>query len=210
MSLDGTASGGVVYGVNIPPIVRRPLGRLLPVLALVAAGVACGPDPFAPVANRSTFDTSFNVWAITGSPAPYPTAYSVQSNVTLRLEPSGGFDVAFDITPGGQLQVLPVREVVASLSGARVVAVLVPGVPYEAVTSAPRSGYALDSIIDLDPGDVFVLQVASQVCAFSQSATIYAKFVVDSIFPAERRAVLSGRINPNCGFRSFADSVPEF
>lgn len=154
--------------------------------------------------------TDFTVWAITGSPAPYPTAFSVQRNTTLRLDPSGAFDIAFDILPDGKLQVLPVRSVVSSLGGGRVVGVQVATVPFAQVTEAPRTGWNSDSTIEVIVGQTFLIQVTSDECAFAQKQTIYAKFVADSIVPADRRAFLSGRINQNCGFRSFADGIPEF
>lgn len=198
--------------MHTTPIVRRPARRLLAVATLLVAGlgIGCGPDPFAPIANSPVLPTVFSVWAITGSPTPFPTAYSVQNNVTVRLEPTGTFDLAFDITPGGKLRVLPVSAVVAPISGVRVIGVQVPGIPYADITAAPRGGYNSDSIIDLDVGQAFVVQVPSQLCGFSQQPIIYAKYRVDSIVPATRRAFLSGRINPNCGFRSFADGIPRF
>lgn len=196
----------------IPTIVRRPPRRLWAVAALLVAGLGlgCGPDPFAPVASSPIVRTIFTVWAISGSPTPYPTGYSVQNNVTVRLEPTGTFDLAFDITPAGKLRVLPVSAVVAPLGGARVIGVQVPSTPYADIDAAPRSGYNADSIIELDVGQAFVVQVPSQLCGFSQQPIIYAKFNVDTIVPADRRAFLTGRINPNCGFRSFADGIPRF
>ena len=211
-SLDGSAANGVVYGVHTSTPVHRPTRRLaaLGALLLAGLGLGCGPDPFAPRATTPIRTTSFTVWAISGSPTPYPTAYSVQSNVTMRIEPSGSFDIAFDITPGGKLRVLPVKEVVSPITGVRSIGMLVPDVPYTSIEAAPRVGYALDTILELEVGDAFVVQVPSQLCDFGQQQILFAKFSVDAIVPAERRASISGRINPNCGFRSFADGVPEF
>lgn len=211
-SLDGNAVSGVVYSVNTTTPVRRPTRRLaaLGVLLAAAAGIACGPDPYAPRAESAVVRTIFTVWAISGSPAPYPTAYSVQNNVTLRLEPTGAFDLAFDITDDGKLRVLPVGKVVNPVSGSRNIGMMVPGVPYAQILSAPRSGYAPDTVLELNVGDAFVVQVPTQLCLYTSLPVIYAKFAVDTIVPADRRAFLSGRINPNCGFRSFADGVPEF
>jgi hypothetical protein len=182
------------------------------VVALLVAGfgLGCGPDPFAPTASSPIVRTIFTVWAISGSPTPFPTAYSVQNNVTVRLEPTGTFDLAFDITPAGKLRVLPVSAVVAPVAGARSIGVLVPNIPYADITAAPTSGYNTDSIIEIGVGEAFVVQVPSQLCGFSQQPIIHAKFTVDTIVPQDRRAFLSGRINPNCGFRSFGDGVPRF
>jgi hypothetical protein len=201
--------------VDNPRSAQRAIRRVSVLAALAAAlGIgslsACGPDPFAVEANTPVRLTTFTVWAITGSPAPFPTAFSVQNNVTLRLEPSGSFDIAFDITPDGKLQVLPISAVVSPVGGSRVIGVQVATVPYQQVTEAPRSGWNADSTIEVVVGQTFLVQVASELCALSGRPTIYAKFVAESILVVDRRAFLSGRINPNCGFRSFADGIPEF
>jgi len=190
-----------------PRIARR--AALLAALAS-AALVGCGPDPFAPVADGPTVDTNFQIWAMTGAPVPYPTGLAVPQRATVRLDPSGTFDLAFDITPSGLLQVLPVSKVVSPLGGARPIGVIVSPDLYANITSAPRNGWALDSIIELNVGQTFIVQVTTQFCQFEARQTIYGKFRVDSILPLERRARLSGRVNPNCGFRSFADGTPEF
>jgi hypothetical protein len=57
---------------------------------------------------------------------------------------------------------------------------------------------------------VFLVRVQTQYCQLEQSPEVYAKYIVDSIFPDERRIRLSGRVNPNCGFRSFLSGVPTF
>lgn len=193
------------------PFAHRALRRAAPVLTLaVAALVGCGPDPFAPQASGPNVDANFQIWALTGTPVPYPTAFAVPQRATVRLDPAGTFDIAFDITPSGALQVLPVSKVIASLSGSRSIGIIVSDVPYSQIESAPRSGWAVDSIVELQVGAVFILQVTTQFCQFDSRQVIYAKFRVDSILPAERRARLAGRVNPNCGFRSFADGTPEF
>jgi hypothetical protein len=201
--------------VHNPRFAQRAIRRVSVLAALGAAlGIgslsACGPDPFAVEADTPVVLTTFQIWAITGSPAPFPTAYSVQNNVTIRLEPSGAFDVAFDITPDGKLQVLPIKAVVAPIGGARTIGVQVATVPYIEVTEAPRTGWNADSTIELVQGQTFLLQVASPLCAQTGRPNLHAKMTVDTIIPAERRALLRGRVNPNCGFRSFADGIPEF
>lgn len=188
------------------------VARRAAVLAVVASAalIGCGPDPFAPQPDGPTVDTNFQIWAMTGAPVPYPTGLAVPQRATVRLDPAGSFDLAFDITPSGLLQVLPVGKVVSPLTGARPIGIIVSPDLYENVTSAPRSGWALDSIVELNIGQTFIVQVTTQFCQFEARQTIYGKFRVDSILPLERRARLSGRVNPNCGFRSFADGTPEF
>lgn len=177
---------------------------------LGAAAAGCGPDPFAPVARLVNLDTTVQVWALTGAPLNYPTVLVVYQNIVLRPDPSASFDLGFDIDVDGRLQVIPVSLVMTPLGGQRAVGFARPLVGYDAITEAPRTGWVFDETQTLDVGDVFVVRISTQSCAFDASQEIYAKFRVDSIFPAERRARLSGRINRNCGFRSFADSLPKF
>lgn len=185
--------------------------RAAVVVALTLAALAgCGPDPFAPRADSPSVDTEFQVWALTGTPTSYPSAFAVPERTAVRLDALGTFDIAFDIAPSGALQVLPVGKVLSALTGSRTIGVIVSTLPYADIESAPRSGWAVDSIVELQVGQAFILQVTTPVCQFSTRQVLYAKFRVDSIVLAERRARLSGRVNPNCGFRSFADGTPEF
>ncbi len=203
--------GRYLSRVHTSQFVQRVRHRAALVAAFaVAALVGCGPDPFAPRADGPTVDTNFQIWAITGSPVPYPTAFAVPQRATVRLDPSGTFDIAFDITPEGKLQVLPVAKVISSLAGTRSIGIIVSDSSYSQIASAPTSGWAADSIVELQVGQAFILQVTTQFCQFNQRQVIYGKFRVDSILPDERRARLRGRVNPNCGFRSFADGTPEF
>lgn len=147
---------------------------------------------------------------MTGAPLNYPTVLVVYNNIVLRPDPSATFDLGFDIDGAGRLQVIPVSKIVTPLAQSRVIGFTLPTAGYDAITEAPRTGWVFDETQTLDVGDVFIVRVSTQSCAFDISQEIYAKFRVDSIFPAERRARLSGRINRNCGFRSFEDSIPKF
>jgi hypothetical protein len=198
--------------VHTPPLTPRTTLRALLVAFVIGAAslTACGPDPFAPVANSPVVLTTFRVWAITGTPPPYPTAFSLPANSTIRLEPSGSFDIAFDITPAGKLQVLPMGAVVSPPTGPRPIGINVPGTSYQSILSAPRTGWNTDSIIEVTVGEAFVLQVPSVLCPFNTSQVLYGKFVAESILVDERRIFMSARLNPNCGFRSFADGIPRF
>ena len=187
---------------------RRPL--LLATLALAVGLAACGPDPFAPRARFSNADTIVEVWALTGAPLSYPTTLLVPQRFAVRPDASATFDLGFDIDADGNLVVLPVNAVVTPLGGTRRIGFIVPTTPYADIDAAPQIGWAFDSTITLAVGDVFLARVQTQYCAFEFNPEIYAKYQVDSIFPVERRIKLSGRVNPNCGFRSFADGIPTF
>ena len=190
---------------------RRALRAGLLVFLVGSAGlVACGPDPFAPVATDSNVDVSIEVWALTGAPTSFPTVHLVAQRITARPDAAASFDLAFDIDADGRLRVMPVNQVVTPLSGNRRIGIIRSSEVYNTIVEAPRDGWIFDSTLAVNVGQVFIVRVQTQYCASSTSPEVYAKYMVDSIFPVERRIRLSGRVNPNCGFRSFLSGVPAF
>lgn len=200
--------------MNTPRIrLSRALGarllRATPALALLLAASAC-EDPFALTATRQNVNVSLEAWALSGTSPTLPSALLVPVSTMSRLDAAGSFDLAFDIDGGGNVVVLPVGSVVVALAGTRPVAFQRPALAYDAILEAPRNGWTSDSALVLGVGDLFLVRVPTQFCQFDFRQEIYAKYRVDSIFPAERRLRISGRVNPNCGFRSFQDGIPEF
>lgn len=186
------------------------------VLLVTASAVAC-EDPFELKATFQTRDMVFSVWSLNSSPDEYPTvldiAVSVVNGSSAQLErpdATGGFDIAFDVADDGRLRVIPVRLAVTPLSGTHAVHFIETSALFEQVLSAPADGWVADSTIALDEGDLFLVRVFAPPCQFQLRQYLYVKFVVDSIIPAERRAKLRGKLNPNCGFRSFQEGIPEF
>ena len=92
------------------------------------------------------------------------------------------------------------------------------------ITQAPTTGYDDSTAVRIKPGDVLLLQafsVASGCTAqlISARQVIYAKMVIDSINtsvydpisnPQGNTIYLRMRVDPNCGFLSFADGIPTF
>jgi hypothetical protein len=179
--------------------------------ALALAGVVgCGPDPFAPVARDPNLDVAIEIWALTGAPTNFPTVHLVPQRFSARPDAAGSFDLGFDIDADGRLVVLPVSMIVAALQGNRRIGMMRSNETYNVITEAPRTGWVYDSSLTVNVGQVFLVRVQTQYCQLEQSPEVYAKYIVDSIFPDERRIRLSGRVNPNCGFRSFLSGVPTF
>lgn len=187
----------------------RRVGALSLLLA-GAAAIGCGPDPFAPRATQNNADASIEVWALTGSPANFPTVILVPQRLTVRPDAAGSFDLGFDIDPDGRLLVLPVSRVVVAPGANRRIGIIRSGEPYNVITEAPRDGYVYDSTLAVNVGQTFIVQVQTQYCQLELNQVVYAKYMVDSVIPEERRIRLSGRVNPNCGFRSFAAGIPTF
>ncbi len=191
----------------IRPSARR---ALLAAALLVAAGAAACEDPFAVHASSENFDESFELWALSGTPVAYPSAVLVPQGSAVRLDAAGSFDLAFDIDPDGRLKVYPVNSVVAPVGGSRVVEFQRITGPYNTVVEAPRTGWTQDSVLVVNPGSAFLVKVNTAFCLYDVRQYVYAKFYVDSVLTADRRIKLAARINPNCGYRSLLEGVPEF
>jgi len=198
------------YVLTLPVARRR--RALIPMLfaALVGGGLTACDDPFQLQAQFPNIDQSFELWAVTGTSATYPSAVIVTTASVSQLDAAGSFDFAVDIDADGRLLIIPVSKIVQPLIGSRVINVQRASTPFTQIVEAPRGGWLPDTTLLVNPGGVFLIKINSLACQFSQAADLYAKFVVDSIDPVGRRAILSGRVNPNCGFRSFATGIPEY
>lgn len=179
------------------------------VLALVGSAVACD-DPFAPRADALNFATGVEVWALTGAPTSYPTVILVPQALTVRPDAGGSFDIGFDIDPDGRLLVVPMSKIAVPLSGARSIGIIRTGDVFNTILEAPRSGWVFDSTLSVNVGQTFLVRVTTLFCNGEFRNEVYAKYHVDSVIPAERRIRLTGFVNPNCGFRSFATGIPKY
>ncbi len=184
----------------------RTLSALLATITLVAA---CD-DPFDDGAQQDNVDVALEVWALTGAPAAYPTSLVVPFYYVAPVDAAGSFDIAFDIDVDGRLRVLPMNKVVSPLLGPRNVGLLRSGENYSTIVEAPLTGWHYDSVMTVNPGGSFLVRVQTLYCEGDVRQDIYAKFYVDSVIPEERRIKLFARINPNCGFRSLLDGIPEY
>ena len=190
------------------PLAARRLAT--PVAIGVAAAIA------AACANNATRNTgplrlsvedTGQLFAISGVPGYYPAGINLTSRnvvvVTVFADGTVPFDVAFDLTPSGQVKVMPPRTVAL---GPNVVPISLnifkPGKPWAQVTEAPLAGYTPDTIQVVGANEPVVLEYRSLSCSFSILSSQYAKFVVDSVNVPGRRIYFRLLVNPNCGRRS--------
>jgi len=201
--------------MHTPNSMSRPFirARALAVLTLLAAAgaaaaVAACSDPFALKAQYSNVPFVYSLYGISGAgPANAPAALDFATQSAARVDGSFAFDVAFDFDGGGKIRVIPQRLVGAAVSGARTVGLQLLAGDYATVLEAPPRGWQFDSTVTIVPGQVVGVRLASGSCAYQASQEIYAKFVVDSV---KTGGLIFGRglVNPNCGFKSFADGIP--
>jgi len=172
---------------------------------------ACGDPTSLKAGLLNSTDTLF-VYALSGTPPSYPSGVSIVASQAVRVDGFAGFDVALDIDATGRPVVYPVKLVVATAGTARPVGLQKVASSFEAVLEAPSTGYNTDAAVVLAPGETVVIQSphngSGDICQFSLSPYLYAKITVDSVRLDSRILYLRMGIDPNCGFRSFADGVP--
>ena len=182
-------------------------------LAIVASASilsACG-DPQSLRATLSTVQDTYTVFALSGTPATFPSGINTYFRSAVRVDGNANFDVALDINDAGDAVIYPVQKVVSSLAATRRVGLRkVPGT-FDTVLLAPEGTYS-DSVIVVKKGEVVVIQAQrngqGDACQFDFSPFIYTKMVVDSIVTATRTLGVQTVLDPNCGFRSFETGIP--
>jgi hypothetical protein len=182
----------------------------LATMTLAVAGVACGDLTGVP-ASLPTVTQTGTVYAINGAPVGAPTALHVFSGTLLAANASFIFDVAFDIDASGNAVVLPQRAVATGLTATHTVSLQKVSGDFDALTSAPKSGYHADSAIVTSLNQVVVIQSSDpNACGVSLTgSTLYAKLVVTAIDRAARQLTVLYTVDPNCGFVSFAAGLPK-
>jgi len=184
---------------------------LLATMFVVAFLNACGNVAGLKASFPTTVDT-LSVFALSGTPPSYPSGISIVAGQAVRVDGFANFDVALDIDAAGNPIIYPVKLVVSSPGGSRVVGLQKVSGSFETVLEAPKDGFETDSALVMAPGEVVVVQSAhntsSDLCVFAINPNIYAKIAVDSVNLASRTLYLRMGLDPNCGFRSFASGIP--
>jgi hypothetical protein len=187
----------------------------------VMATTAC-KDPFEVKAQSEVFEDTLAVYALSAVPPTAPTALNTFDGVAVRTDPSQHFDLVFDIHPDSATgdttaYVLPPRAV----GGFSTAGVLKDTRSFDEIDRAPTSGYNDSTAVPIKAGDVLLVQAASYACGgqvISARLYIYSKIVIDSIKasppfddetnPGGSAIYFRIRVDPNCGFVSFADGIP--
>lgn len=190
---------------------RRALA-LCSVVVTLAGTAACGDNnPFLSPATRENAVQRYSVWALTGTNPALPASIQFTTLTVERpqLLPSGSlnFEVAFDLTPDGKVRFIPARALVPQPpAGAPTVGLQRSTSAFDALTRAPDRGFVNDTALVAGVNEVVLLRLGNAGCFLGDP--YYAKAVVDSVIPAERRLVLRALVNRNCGYRSLTEGLP--
>ena len=183
----------------------------LGVLGAAIVASACTNPINLQASDIVSIDT-LTVSALSGTSPSLPSAVDLFTRQPVVVDGSAQFDVAFDILSANQVRVIPVRLVVTSLSGVRLVGLKTAPGTFDALSAAPSGTYQQDSSLTVAPGDIVVFQttrsLAGEFCQFAISPFIYAKLSVISIDPAARTIQFQLGADPNCGFRSLQPGLP--
>lgn len=195
---------------SISRIFARPGMRRIALMAVAtsAIGMAACDDPFAPRATTSVRTDSFVVYSVSQTPVNVPAAFNIVFFTPLRLEPTYGFDLVFDIAEDGKVVLIPVTLVGGAVTAGRRVGLQRITGPYDEVTRAPTSGYKYDSTLTLAIDEAALVELQTDVCQFQSSQLVYAKMQIKAVDPVTRTIVFRITYDPNCGFRSFLPGVP--
>lgn len=175
--------------------------------ALLVAGACSNPTSLR--ARFETLTDTVVVYALSGTPAAYPSALNIPYRAAVRADGNLAFDVALDLNANGDPLVYPLKLVASAFGSSRPVGLLRTASPFDSVTRAPGDGYGYDSVVVAPRGTTVIVQASTSYCQLDFSQIVYAKLAVDSIDLAARRMVVRMVVNPNCGFRSFLPGIPE-
>lgn len=182
--------------------------RLLALTVAVFAVVACEDITRSIDPNIEVTEDTLTVFTLRGSPLSAPTALDLFGLRALRVG-EGRYDLAVD-TAGDAVLLYPSQLID---NEARPTGILEMTTPFEGITEAPTQGYVDTAAVSILPGETVVTR-ARNVCSNNIPGRdfFYAKLQLLELGSSagHRTARFRIRTNPNCGFRSFADGLPEF
>jgi len=185
--------------------------QVLGLAAALAFVAGCGDaNPFQ--AQFPTELDTYTLFALTGTPAAYPSGLDTYSRNVTRVDGNAAFDLAFDINADGNAIIYPVKLIVSAVTGDRVIGLKKVAMPFDSIMSAPKGTYQTDSAVVLAAGESLVVEanrsMSGDVCYLNLSPNIYSKITVTSIDLPTRTIEVEEVVDPNCGFRSFAIGLP--
>jgi len=193
---------------------RHPL--LWPVL--LAALAACGTDAQLPPAGQPVTQEQITLYALTNTDVRTPSAFVLSSvPVVARTDETSDFDFAFDIgvdsafgigTTGDTVAVLMPRGALGfAADGGLQLSTLV----YDSIKAAPLNGYEREHPLAVRQGQSLIAAGRLLQCTYQiVRPRAMAKLHVDSLDFAERKAIITVVIDPNCGYLSLQPGFPSY
>jgi hypothetical protein len=175
----------------------------------VFAVAACGDVTRSIAPTTNVAEDTLTVFPLRGSPLSAPTALDLFALRTLRVGDAALYDLAIDTAAGAA--VLYPSQLIEN--GAADTGVLEVTSAFESILEAPTSGYQDTAAVALAAGETAIVR-GRNACTGGLPGRdfFYAKVQLLELGSSSgfRTARFRIRTNPNCGFRSFADGLPEF
>lgn len=184
--------------------------RLIPLAIALLAVVACEDVTRSIDPNIEIAEDTLTVFPLRGSPLSAPTALDLYSLSTLRVgETNALYDLAVD-TAGGAAVLYPSQLIDNEAPNT---GILETSSTFESILEAPTTGYQDTAAVSVAVGETVIVR-ARNLCSgsFPGRDFFHAKVQLLELGTTSGFATARFRIrsNANCGFRSFADGLPEF
>lgn len=173
-------------------------------LTLLVAASGCG-DPFGQKAQFANAVDTLTLFALRGTSIRSHSAYDMYRLSTSRTDTTSGYDFAFDIDSTGEALIYPA----GALGLSRDAGLQLMDRTFDAVHSAPETGFSTDTAIVVAKDNVFVARsrVSSLYCVYV-AVPRYGKFQVLNIDPTARSITLQALVDLNCGYRGLEPGLP--
>ena len=180
------------------------LGVGVSTLTFLASAWGCG-DPFGQKAQFNNTVDTLTLYALRGTPIRSHSAYDMYTLSTSRTDTTSGYDFAFDIDSTGRALIYPA----GALGLSKDAGLQLMDRTFDAVHSAPETGFATDTAIVVEQNNVFVARsrVSGAYCLYV-TVPRYGKFQVLGIDTTARTITLQGLVDLNCGYRSLEPGLP--
>jgi hypothetical protein len=184
--------------------------RLIPLAIALLAVVACEDVTRSIDPNIEVAEDTLTVFPLRGSPLTAPTALDLYALSTLRVgEVNAVYDLAVD-TAGGAAVLYPSQLIDNEAPNTGIIET---SSTFESILEAPTTGYQDTAAVSVSIGETVIVR-ARNLCGggFPGRDFFHAKVQLLELGSSSGFATARFRIrsNPNCGFRSFADGLPEF
>lgn len=167
---------------------------------------ACDNPLDVPAATDTNRVDTVTLYALRGTDLLLPSAYDVVGRTVAHTDRLEGFDFAFDIGDDGT----PLLYPAGALGLAKDPGILLMTTTFDSVTTAPLTGFVVDSVQHLSVGSVFVVKSRPNGlnCALAGSLPRYGKFRVMGVDAAKRSITFETVVDANCGYRGLEPGLP--
>jgi hypothetical protein len=181
--------------------------RTIPLLALVAATVACGDDDLlADPAIENVVDT-VTLGALRHTPIQTPSGFSVSlASPVFTTGSQLSVDFLYDLDSTGAPVFIPAQVAELLPVSATNPGFKVSTVEFDSIRIASRNGYIVDQVIPIDTGDVFLVR---SLIRCSLGVPHYGKLRITEIDTTANTVTFLVLVNQNCGYRGLETGLPD-